>query len=171
MDAELRSLLIGTLGLDAALVAAMVLAVRRRPRSPADLASLHVPGWYAGTAALQFAHFAEEYIGGFQILLPLALGLEPWSAKFFVNLNLAWLAAWLLSVPLVRRGFRPVFFLPWFLAIAGVVNGIVHPLLCLRAGGWFPGIWTAPAVGVAGAMLAHRLWKGTAAPEEVSRIT
>lgn len=162
MTEELRSILLGTLGLDVALVAAVVLAIRRRPRSPADIASLRVADWYVAVIALQFAHFAEEYMTGFQIRFPEALGLEPWSAKFFVNFNLAWLAAWLLSVPLVRRGFRPVFFLPWFLAIAAVVNGLAHPLLCLRAGGYFPGIWTAPALGVAGAMLWHRLWKGTA---------
>ena len=38
-----------------------------------------------------------------------------------------------------------------FLAIGMVLNGIVHPLLSVRAGGYFPGLVTSPLVGA-------RLW-------------
>lgn len=45
----------------------------------------------------------------------------------------------------------------WFLGIAGVANGVAHPALSIRTGGYFPGLVTAPLVGIAGALLIRRL--------------
>jgi len=38
-----------------------------------------------------------------------------------------------------------------------MVNGIAHPLLAVDAAGYFPGLITAPMLGVAGAALWMRL--------------
>ena len=50
----------------------------------------------------------------------------------------------------------------WFLGIASVANGLIHPLLALNAGGYFPGLVTSPLVGAVGALLLARLSRVTA---------
>jgi len=38
-----------------------------------------------------------------------------------------------------------------------IVNGVGHPLWALRAGGYFPGLLTAPPVAIAGLVVLRRL--------------
>lgn len=159
MSDEWRSILTGTAGLGVALVVAAFLTFSRRPAGPAVA---RVAPWFVGGIAAQFVHFSEEYIGGFHIRFPELLGLEPWSARFFVNFNLACVAVFLFSVPFVRRGFRAAFLPVWFLSVAAMANGIAHPLLAWVAGGYFPGLWTSPVLGVLGVLLWRRLWRSTA---------
>jgi hypothetical protein len=106
---------------------------------------------------LQGAHFLEEDATRFYQRFPARLGLIPWSATFFVAFNLAWLLVWVLSALGLRSGARVVIFPLWFLAISMMVNGIAHPLLAVDAAGYFPGLITAPMLGVAGAALWMRL--------------
>ena len=164
MDDELRSFLIGTVGLDVVLVVAVVLTVVRRHGHAEPRQYVRLGNWFAAGIAAQFAHFSEEFINGFQIRFPELLGLQPWSARLFVNFNLAWIAAGLFAVPLVRRGFRPALFFAWFFAVASMANGVAHPLLALGAGGYVPGLWTSPVVGLLGAVLWRKLWLATQPP-------
>jgi hypothetical protein len=47
----------------------------------------------------------------------------------------------------------------WFFAIGGVIgNAIWHPLLSLRVGGYFPGLYTSFAYLIVGPILLKRLW-------------
>ncbi len=120
------------------------------------------------TTAIQSAHFAEEWITGFHVRFPALLGLDPMPLSFFVCFNLAWIAIWIASVPLLRRGGRAAFFAAWFLAIAGVLNGIAHPLMALASGGYFPGLITSPIIGIAGVFLWQRLRAATAGPVQTT---
>ena len=45
----------------------------------------------------------------------------------------------------------------WFFAIGMSLNGVVHPLLALQAGGYFPGLASSPVVGLFEVMLWSRL--------------
>lgn len=58
-----------------------------------------------------------------------------------------WLGIWVLSVPGLRSARAFAFFAAWFLAIAGMVNGIVHPLLAIFVGVYFPGLVSSPFIG------------------------
>ena len=49
----------------------------------------------------------------------------------------------------------------WFLAIAGMFNGIAHPLLAVAAGGYFPGLASSPFIGAASVWLWFRLRSAT----------
>jgi hypothetical protein len=108
---------------------------------------------------LQSLHFAEELVTGFYRLFPQRLGLEEWSAEFFVTFNAVWLALWLAAVAaaVARRATFIASALLWFLAIAAVGNGIAHPVLALLSGGYFPGLATAPLLAVAGLFLIRDL--------------
>jgi hypothetical protein len=165
MSEELRSILLGTAGLSVAAAAALLLTLARggidasepRRRAAVRLAAVAV--------LLQALHFSEELATGFHHRFPEVLGLAPWSLGFFVPFNLFWLAVWALSIRALAARRRAALFPLWFLAIASVANGVGHPLLSLRAGGYFPGLATSPLVGVAGVLLFRRLLAITAGGE------
>jgi hypothetical protein len=62
---------------------------------------------------------------------------------------------------LVLANERIAFFAAWFLAIAGALNGIGHPLMAVAAGGYFPGLVSSPFVGLACIWLWIRLREAT----------
>lgn len=161
MDEGQRSFLVGTAGLDAAVVAAVILAVVRRPAGPRALSSSGVPGWFVATIAAQFLRFSEEYIMGFQIRLPELLGLPAWPSGLFVDVNLGILSLCLFSVPLVRRDLRIALFPAWLVALTATAGIFVHPILSLVHGGYFPGLWSAPIAGACGLLLGWRLLRAT----------
>lgn len=115
----------------------------------------------AVTTAIQSGHFAEEWATGFHIKFPALFGLEPMPLWFFVAFNLAWILVWIVSVPLIRSGRQVAFFAAWFLAIAGMLNGIAHPLMAAMSGSYFPGLVSAPFIGIASVLLWQRLRHAT----------
>jgi len=113
------------------------------------------------TTAVQSAHFAEEWVTGFHARFPALLGLNPMPLSFFVAFNLAWIVIWIISIPFLRLGRRAAFFAAWFLAIAGILNGVAHPMMAIASGGYFPGLITSPVIGIAGLILWQRLQRAT----------
>jgi hypothetical protein len=167
MYESLRSVLTGTIGLSVAAAAALLLTVVRKPLDHGNDQNTidrerTLRLFLIGLAA-QSLHFMEEFVARFQDRFPALLGLEPWSANFFVIFNSSWLCVWILSAIGLRKGYRVAFFPVWFFAIAAIANGIVHPILAISARGYFPGLITSPLVGVAGVLLFLRLLATTSA--------
>ena len=156
MPDSLRSILLGLIPLQVMLVVALGLAVVRPPRSDTTARDRLIALFLIGIAA-QSIHFMEEFLTGLYQKWPELLGLTPWSAEFFVIFNVSWIAVWILSAVGLRAGIRAALFPTWFFAIAMAVNFVVHPLLALNAGGYFPGLWSCPLVGVIGVVLLGRL--------------
>jgi hypothetical protein len=160
MTAELRSILLGTAGLSAAAVMALLLTLARE--IDASDTQLGAGVRLAAVAVLfQAAHFGEELAAGFYQRFPELLGLSPWSLRFFVGFNLFWLAAWCLGIWGLKAGHRAALFPLWFLSIGCVANGLAHPLFAARSGGYFPGLVTSPMVGILGIVLFRRLLRIT----------
>jgi hypothetical protein len=156
MPDALRSILLGLIPLQVILIMALGLAVVRPPRADTTARDRLIALFLIGVAA-QSIHFIEEFVTGFYCKWPEFLGLSPWSAEFFVTFNVSWIAVWALSAAGLRAGIRAALFPTWFFAIGMTVNLVGHPLLALNAGGYFPGLWTSPVVGVIGVMLLGRL--------------
>lgn len=155
------SMLPPVLVLGVAAVAALSLAVRRAP--VADGRALRLASSSLAVATtVQALHFIEETATGFRVRLGEVLALPAMPLWFFLAVNVAWLGIWAVSIPAVRSGNRPALFAAWFLAIAGTLNGVAHPLLALVDGAYFPGLVSAPFVGVASLWLAIRLAGATA---------
>jgi hypothetical protein len=160
MSDELRSIVLGTAGLSLALAMAGVLTLARpargdsvRLRTVVDSAVL--------VLAIQCAHVTEELSTGFPARFPVLLGLAPWPIAFFVPFNAFWIVVWGISCYGVMGGRRAAMLPLWFLAIASVANGVAHPLMSARTGGYFPGLFTSPLLGVAGVVLVRRLLRVT----------
>ena len=152
------------------LVAIVAVRLAQRRSSPIEAAQERIAAsTVLGFAtAVQGVHFAEEWVTGFHVRFPALLGLEPMPVSFFVLFNLAWIAIWIVSIPFLRLGRQPAFFAAWFLAIAGALNGVAHPMMAIASGGYFPGLITSPAIGFAGVILWQRLRRATSEPVRVS---
>jgi hypothetical protein len=156
MSETLRSELVGTAGLSAAALAAVLLTLGRTPVAGARERQ-RTTLLYAALVLIQALHAAEEYVTGFYVAFPSSLGLAPWPASFFLAFNGVWLAIWIVAGIGLRAGTHVALAPVWFLAIAAIANGIAHPLLAIRTGGYFPGLITSPLLAVGGMLL----WKRT----------
>jgi hypothetical protein len=116
------------------------------------------------TIGIQALHFIEELATGFPEQFPAVFGLPGMSYTFFIAFNLAWIAIWIASIPGLQLGQPPTYFAAWFLAIAGMLSGVGQPLIAISSGGYFPGLVTAPFIGLAGIWLWRRLYSATAVP-------
>jgi hypothetical protein len=115
---------------------------------------------YSVAVLIQCVHLIDEYRAGFYQAFPAIMGSVAWSARQFLVFNLVWLAVFMLAGIGLAREWRPAYLIALFLALGGGVgNGLGHTLLALRAGGYFPGTYTAPLALLAGAILTFQLYR------------
>ena len=148
------------------LAALVALFLARSRLSPTAYARERVHASRALTVAVVFQglHFLEEAATGFHSRFPALFDLGEIPRVVFIAFNVIWLGVWIASVVGVRSGLQPAFFAAWFLAIAAMFNGIAHPLLAVASGGYFPGLISAPIIGISGVWLWRRLRAATRAP-------
>ena len=146
-----------------AMLAAAGLARARSP-APDRGVRLRAAGALVVAVLVQALHLAEEATTGFHERFPALMGLPAMSFPLFLGFNLAWLGIWCASVPGVRAGRPLAYFAAWFLAIAGVLNGVGHPAFAIAVGGYFPGLFTSPLIALAAAWLAVCLLSASERP-------
>ena len=135
--------------LGVAALAALHLA-KRCPSPPEKIAARRTASnTLAVATGLQSIHFVEEAATGFNERFPALFGFPNMSFAVFAIFNIVWIAIWIASIPGLRSARLVAFFAAWFLAIAGILNGIGHPLMAVAAGGYFPGLVSSPFVGLA----------------------
>ncbi|MCP5051508.1 MAG: hypothetical protein GY940_30350, partial [bacterium] len=123
MSESVRSMLLGPSGLYVIAAIALIPTVSRRVRKlDTALYDRFIHLFLVGISC-QCLHFVEEFVTGFHHRFPVLLGLAPWSSEFFVTLNLAWIALWVVSPIGLRKNFQPAFFPVWFLTFAMIANG------------------------------------------------
>jgi len=139
-----------------------VFLARRRVSPPAMKSERKSASRILGFAVVaQFIHFIEETATGFHEQFPAVFGLQSIPISVFIIFNLLWLLIWSASIAGVQAAYKPAFFAAWFLAIAGMVNGLAHPLLAITQGGYFPGLVSSPIVAIACILLWIRLRAAT----------
>jgi hypothetical protein len=142
--------------LTAALALSYGLWLTRSVWPPAD----RVLPAFAIAVVIQSVHLVEEYRTGFLRVFPRVVGSADWSAEQFLWFNAVCLIAFVLAGICIARGFRPAYVVAVFLALGGgIANGTGHLALAIRARGYFPGLYSAPLVLLAGTLLAVRLFR------------
>jgi Protein of unknown function with HXXEE motif len=115
---------------------------------------------YLLALAVQFLHFTEEYVYGFhQRLTEIMAGWPPFNVNVFVAFNMIAYSLFLVSGLAMYGRMKFPMIIVWFFVIAAVVgNAILHPLLAIRVGGYFPGLFTSFAYWILAPILLTRLW-------------
>jgi len=115
---------------------------------------------YLLALAAQFVHFTEEYIYGFPLRVTEILsGMPAFEPNLFVAFNMIAYSLFLLAGLGMYKGIKFPMVIVWFFVIGGVLgNAIWHPLLALKVGGYFPGLYTSFAYWILGPILVRRLW-------------
>lgn len=143
--------------------AAAIVLTALRPRLRMDRAArrrfLLVVGLMIVGQAL---HFVEELLTQLYIVFPTSFGYPPAAQSAFIWANVTFLGIWAAALVAVREGLVIGLLPLWFLGYAEVLNLFLHPLLALRAGGYYPGVVTAPIVGVLGILTLRELFRITA---------
>lgn len=152
-------------------IAAVCLAVTRRSPIEAKVQRRDAALALSMAVGAQTMHFVEEWVTGFHELFPALVGLPAMSLRAFVTFNMAWIVIWISSIWGLGSGRPTAFFAAWFLALAGMFNGIGHPLMALSAGGYFPGLVTSPLIGLISVWLWLRLRGATREPSELAEST
>ena len=154
---------IPTLTALAAPAAAALILTASRPRLRADLRQsrrlLVVVGL---TIAAQALHFGEELLTELYVAFPTTFGFPAVQQSVFVWVNMTALAVWVAALAALRQGSVIALLPLWFLGFAELLNLFLHPYLALRTGGYYPGVVTAPLVGVLGIMTIRELARVTA---------
>lgn len=116
---------------------------------------------YLIALAVQFLHFTEEYLYGFDHRISeLMAGMPPFKPSVFVAFNMVAYSLFILAGLGMYKGVRWSMIIVWFFVFAGVIgNAIWHPLMSLRVGGYFPGLYTSFAYLIIGPVLWQRLWE------------
>lgn len=155
------SLLPSALVLGLVAIAAIFLTVGRLSPAASALARKSAANALAIAIGFQAVHFVEEALNDFHLRLGAQFDLPAMPYTFFIAFNLAWIGVWIASIPGLQAARPWAFFAAWFLAIAGMANGVLHPLLALAAGGYFPGLVSSVFVAVACFVLWRRLYAAT----------
>ena len=91
------------------------------------------------------AHVTEEYLAGLQEALPALFDRTAWSGFRYLVFNGVWAVTFIVAGVTLRSNSRlPVLIVLFFAIAGGVGNGVLHLLLVVQSGGYFPGAWTAP---------------------------
>ncbi|NOJ70448.1 hypothetical protein [Paenibacillus alvei] len=129
----------------------------RRKIEPSE--PLQVLPFFFGVLAWQFIHFSEEFSTGFATRFPLIYGGEPYTAQFFVVLNMVSYSCFALAAifAFIRR--KPVLLIPvlFFTAYGALGNAIAHTTWSLYFGEYFPGLYTAQLYWVFAPLLLRKL--------------
>jgi hypothetical protein len=115
---------------------------------------------YLLALAIQFLHFTEEYVYGFQFrVTEIMAGMPPFNVNVFVAFNMIAYCLFLLAGVGMYKGMKFPMIIVWFFAICVLGNAIWHLLLTLKVGGYFPGLYTSFAGWILGPILLKRLWR------------
>jgi Protein of unknown function with HXXEE motif len=99
--------------------------------------------------AAQVAHAMEEYIFALYDVFPVVhavsslVGRDPGVGFIVLNSLVVSFGIWCYLIP-IRSGWASARILMWLWVCLEFINGLAHPVLALRAGGYFPGVATAP---------------------------
>lgn len=149
--------LIVTFALGIVFAYSIFITLYRRKIEPSE--PLQVLPFFFGVLAWQFIHFSEEFSTGFATRFPLIYGGEPYTAQFFVVLNMVSYSCFALAAIFAFIRHKPVLLIPvlFFTAYGALGNAIAHTTWSLYFGEYFPGLYTAQMYWVLAPLLLRKL--------------
>jgi len=117
---------------------------------------------YLLALGIQFLHFAEEYITGFNHKFPGLFNSPEYPINTFVAFNMFAYFLFALSAIMIYKKIKPPMMIPLFFIMYGIIgNAIAHLIFCIVVGGYFSGFYTSLIYWIIGPILIKRLWEET----------
>ncbi len=117
---------------------------------------------YLFALGIQFLHFAEEYIFGFNYKFPAIFNSPEYPLNTFVAFNMFAYFMFIMGAIMIYKQIKPPMIIPLFFVMYGIVgNAIVHAIFCFIENGYFPGMYTALIYWGIGPLILFRFWKAT----------
>ena len=114
---------------------------------------------FFGALAIQFLHFAEEYVTGFRVAFPTLYGGTPYANDLFVIFNMTSYS--IFAVGALAAIYTPLRFLLvpvlFFIVYGAIGNAVSHTWWVFDSKDYFPGFFTAQAYWLAGPWALYRL--------------
>jgi hypothetical protein len=109
--------------------------------------------------AVQFIHFAEEFVTGFSSKFPLLYSGMPYSEELFVAFNMVSYAIFALGCILaLTKNLRFLLIPPLFFIMYGAIgNAIAHTWWSLYLRSYFPGLVSAQIFWIAGSFVLYKV--------------
>ena len=113
---------------------------------------------YLIALSVQFLHFLEEYHGRLYEKLPLLFDFPPIDRDAFINFNLVAYSIFILGALAIYLKKKVFMLIPLFFILFGTLaNAVLHCLLALWQGSYFPGLYTAFIYLILGPMMVRIL--------------
>jgi len=111
---------------------------------------------------IQFIHFTEEYIAGFNSKFPLLFDAPEYPIDNFVAFNMFAYFMFTLGAIMIFKKIKPPMIIPLFFVMYGIAgNAVAHVIFCIIVGGYFPGIYSALMYWIIGPIIIKRIWNET----------
>lgn len=117
---------------------------------------------YLLALGVQFIHFAEEFVGGFNHKFPALFNSPEYPINLFVLFNMFAYCAFLMGGIMIYKKKTTMMIVPLFFVVYGTIgNAIAHVIFAIMVNGYFPGLYTALVYWIIGPVLIHRIWNET----------
>jgi len=143
-------------GVIAALLFYFFTVFKKQPE-PDNILPLYLLG-----LGIQFLHFAEEYMTGFNHKFPALFKSPEYPIDTFILFNMFAYFMFALGAIMIYKKITPPMIIPLFFVAYGIVgNAISHLIYCIVVGGYFPGVYTSIIYWIIGPMIIKRIWDET----------
>jgi Protein of unknown function with HXXEE motif len=114
---------------------------------------------FFGALAVQFIHFAEEFLTRFRVHFPLLYGGAPYSEDLFVTFNMVAYFMFTLTCILVFTKSLRFLLVPalFFIVYGAIGNAVSHTWWSLYLRAYFPGLVTAQIYWIVGPLVLYKL--------------
>lgn len=120
---------------------------------------------------IQFLHFAEEYITGFNYKFPALFNSPEYPINTFVAFNMFAYFMFILGAIMIYKKIKSPIIIPLFFVMYGIIgNAIAHVIFCIAVAGYFPGIYTALIYWIIGPIIIRRIWNETRSRKEYATL-
>ncbi|MDR0650886.1 MAG: HXXEE domain-containing protein [Candidatus Peribacteria bacterium] len=113
--------------------------------------------------AVQFLHFAEEFVTGFHIRWPVEIfRATPYDTNMFLLVNMiSYFFFTLAGIAMFKKIKFPII-IAWFFIVMGVcIQAVQHTVYAMMVGGYFPGLYTSLLCYLLGPMLIIKMIKAS----------
>lgn len=111
--------------------------------------------------ALQFLHFAEEFVTGFYTRWPVEIFRSvPYDINSFLIVNMISYFFFLIAGIAMLKNIKFPILIAWFFIIMGVcIQAVQHTVYAIMVGGYFPGLYTSLVCYILGPILIIKMVK------------